>query len=210
MDFMEFLDVPELLRLERTSHTFYTYTNFKDVWRKKTLEEYPGDFIYKDSWKRTYLTRRFRANTSQNKWIPREIKLSTMIYSDHLFQSLYYSYCDIKEHWLEGDNIDIRNDLSCEDFRKDYEFANQPVVIRNIVNKWTAYKTWTWKYLEDKFGQKKFLCGGFKFAMKDYFSYLKNIQDDQILYLFDHLFANDTDLGDHYEVPKHLQEDLFK
>ena len=45
--------------------------------------------------------------------------------------------------WLSVDNIDRRSNLSVEDFIREYEEPNIPVVITDVACKWKGFGKWT-------------------------------------------------------------------
>jgi hypothetical protein len=51
--------------------------------------------------------------------------------------------------------IDIRENISGEDFRKNYYEPRVPLVIRNLSKDWPAYNKWNWEYLKQVAGDKK-------------------------------------------------------
>ncbi|MEP6513899.1 MAG: cupin-like domain-containing protein [Parafilimonas sp.] len=51
--------------------------------------------------------------------------------------------------------IDIRDDISAEEFREKYFLPKVPVVIRNLAKEWPAYRKWNWEYFKKVVGDKK-------------------------------------------------------
>ncbi len=51
--------------------------------------------------------------------------------------------------------IDIRDDISAEEFREKYFLPKVPVVIRNLAKEWPAYSKWNWEYFKKVVGDKK-------------------------------------------------------
>jgi hypothetical protein len=51
-------------------------------------------------------------------------------------------------------SVDIVNDISPEQFKKEYYNQNKPVVLRNLSKQWPAYTKWTWDYLKQVAGSK--------------------------------------------------------
>jgi len=92
------------------------------------------------------------------------------------------------------------------------EAKNKPVLITDVVKGWKAYKRWSLKDLESRYGDIDFQVGGNPMKMKDFFTYMEHpaLQDDQPLYLFDQYFEGDApDIASEYMVPKYFDEDLF-
>ena len=51
-------------------------------------------------------------------------------------------------------SVDVVNDISSEQFKKEYYTQNKPVVLRNLSKQWPAYTKWTWDYLKQVAGNK--------------------------------------------------------
>ncbi|RFM30424.1 cupin-like domain-containing protein [Deminuibacter soli] len=51
--------------------------------------------------------------------------------------------------------VDIVDEISGEDFKKNYYDLQKPVVIRNLSKEWIAYNKWTWEYFKEVVGDKK-------------------------------------------------------
>lgn len=64
------------------------------------------------------------------------------VYSDLLYQPWFLGHLEIDPEWLEADTIERRADLSLEDFRRDFELPNRPVVLTGAAAKWPAIGKW--------------------------------------------------------------------
>src|SRR5690348_10132340 len=51
-------------------------------------------------------------------------------------------------------SVDVMDDISSEQFKKEYYNQNKPVVLRNLSKQWPAYTKWTWDYLKQVAGNK--------------------------------------------------------
>ena len=51
-------------------------------------------------------------------------------------------------------SVDVVDDISSEQFKKEYYNQNKPVVLRNLSKQWPAYTKWTWEYLKQVAGTK--------------------------------------------------------
>ncbi len=51
--------------------------------------------------------------------------------------------------------VDVVNDISPEDFVKQYFTPGIPVVMRNLAKQWPAYDKWNWDYFISVVGDKK-------------------------------------------------------
>lgn len=51
--------------------------------------------------------------------------------------------------------VDIVDDISGEDFKKNYYDVQKPVVIRNLSKQWLAYNKWNWDYFKEVVGNKR-------------------------------------------------------
>lgn len=52
-------------------------------------------------------------------------------------------------------SVDVINDISPEDFKRNYYDTRKPLVMRNLAKPWPAYNKWTWDYLAEVAGTKK-------------------------------------------------------
>lgn len=57
-------------------------------------------------------------------------------YSDLLYQPWMCATIDIDPHWLHHDNLERRaaEDMSVEQFQREFEMPNQPVIIQGLVS----------------------------------------------------------------------------
>ena len=51
--------------------------------------------------------------------------------------------------------IDRIENISPEDFKKNYYLPQKPLVITGLAKKWPAYKKWNWEYFKQIVGDKK-------------------------------------------------------
>lgn len=131
-------------------------------------------------------------------------------YSDYLFQSWLCASLEIKPEWLSTDNIEKRDNLSVEEFIRDFEEPNKPVLLRGAMNSWPALKKWDREYLLKHAGDVDFVVGPIHLKMSDYYKYADVVEEERPLYIFDSKFAEKTpQLGADYEVPVYFREDLF-
>lgn len=54
---------------------------------------------------------------------------------------------------LQG--VDIVDQISASDFRRNYYLPKKPLVIRNMSKSWPAYEKWNWDYFKTLVGDKK-------------------------------------------------------
>jgi hypothetical protein len=67
--------------------------------------------------------------------LPRQPALKVNnFYSDLLYQPYYCATTPLREEWLQNNNVERRSELSLEDFRRQYEKPNKPVVITDVVS----------------------------------------------------------------------------
>jgi cupin-like protein len=59
-----------------------------------------------------------------------------------------------KNNQMQFCSVDVVNDISSEQFKKEYYNQNKPVVLRNLSKQWPAYTKWTWDYLKQVAGTK--------------------------------------------------------
>lgn len=51
--------------------------------------------------------------------------------------------------------VDIVDQISAEDFRKNYYLPGKPLIIRDLAKSWPAYNKWNWAYFKSIVGDKK-------------------------------------------------------
>lgn len=51
--------------------------------------------------------------------------------------------------------VAVVNDISAEDFKRNFFSTQTPVVIKNFSKKWPAYTKWNWDYFKEIVGDKK-------------------------------------------------------
>ncbi len=137
------------------------------------------------------------------------------IYSDLLHRQWACRVCDI-ERACAGffdpcgiDRID-GSSMNVKDFIEKYERRNVPVILTNIVNKWSAFKTWSWDYLESQAGDSVFRATSSTasrdayFTVREYRKYSLESQEEAPLYMFDRDFINKVHADQDYTVPCHF------
>jgi hypothetical protein len=51
--------------------------------------------------------------------------------------------------------VDVVDDISPEDFKKNYYQPMRPLVIRNLAKQWPAYEKWNWDYFKERVGNQR-------------------------------------------------------
>ncbi len=51
--------------------------------------------------------------------------------------------------------VTVVDDISPEDFKRNYFNTNTPIVIKNLAKQWPAYTKWNWDYFKEIVGHKK-------------------------------------------------------
>lgn len=113
--------------------------------------------------------------------------------------------------------IDCVDDISKEDFEKNYLNARRPLVIKNMAKNWPAYEKWSMDYMKTVVGDKlvplydsskadpskpiNAAATEMKFA--DYIDLIKNTPTDLRIFLFDPI-KQAPKLLDDYIAPKEL------
>lgn len=228
LEFLEYLDGPDLARLSRCSQMLYAFCHHNDLWKQLFFKEWDDtDFEFVDCWKVSYIRKRLAKRAKQRNDSEKTIPLDSIqhtrikvrnVFSDILYQPFLCATMPIQEEWLNsGEDIPrvSATTLTVEDFRNRFEIPNKPVIITDVVTKWPAYKKWNRSYFLDNYGDTIFSCGHFNLPLKKYFEYSDATEggaDDQPLYLFDKLFPRKDrapGLSQDYTVPEYFSEDLF-
>lgn len=55
---------------------------------------------------------------------------------------------------MQLQSVDVVDDISPEDFKKQYYYPMRPLVIRNLAKSWPAYEKWNWAYFKQLVGDQ--------------------------------------------------------
>ncbi|XP_028784919.1 F-box protein At5g06550 [Neltuma alba] len=194
--------------LATVSKSFYVFTSHEPLWRNLVLENLSGGFRYNGSWKSTYIGAYYPSFDASNSAI-QNFKVRDF-YSDYLFQSWLCANLEMKPEWLVRDNIVRKRGISVEEFVKNFEEPNRPVLLEGCLDNWDALKKWDRDYLVQLCGDVKFSVGPVEMRLEDYFEYSDHVREERPLYLFDPKFAEKVpNLDSQFDVPAYFQEDLF-
>ncbi|XP_076952896.1 arginine-specific demethylase JMJ22 [Bidens hawaiensis] len=207
LDILGLLEATHLGVLSTVSKSLYVFCNHEPIWKNLVLDSSPHGFLFKGSWKSTYVAKRYPNYYSKVGSLGLKVQ---DFYSDYLFQSWLCANLEMKDEWLVRDNIIRRKGISVDEFVRDFEGLNKPVLLEGCLDNWGAMKKWGRDYLVEVCGDVRFSVGPTQMTMNDYFVYADQAQEERPLYLFDPRFANKvTKLGQDYEVPVYFNEDLF-
>jgi len=53
------------------------------------------------------------------------------------------------------ENVDVVNDISKEDFQKNYFKKHKPLLIKNFASRWDAFDKWNLAYIREKAGDQE-------------------------------------------------------
>lgn len=67
-------------------------------------------------------------------YLPSSLLQVEGLYSDALYNRWYVAQLDM-ERWTGADTIERRSNLSLEEFIREYEIPNKPVIITDVVTK---------------------------------------------------------------------------
>lgn len=100
--------------------------------------------------------------------------------------------------------------MSVEDFRRQYEAPNKPVLLTDVVGGWPAFGKWTKEYLLDTLKGQDIVAGSYDMTFTAFLEYCSSQKDEMPLYLFDKNILKEVPLlAQDYQVPEYFQEDLF-
>ena len=183
-------------------------TDIDAPWKRIVLLKFGGHFRFKNaSWRETFI----HMTTKQHDIEHRPLRIPNF-YSDLIFRPYLCATMDMRDSWLRVDNVIRRSNLSRDDFIKDFETPNVPVVLTGAAKEWPAYQKWTHQYLTKVSGNKTFNCGGFQVTFENYVQYATSNKpfEDQPLYLFAKHFCDKIpSLEKDYDPPSLFGEDLF-
>lgn len=170
-DLFAFLSAKDLCALAPVSKAVYIFCHDDSLWRQHCLDRFKGDFRFQGTWRATY----------QHEVAPEyPIKHKPLIvqgfYSDELFQPWLCASADIDPSWAARNTVPRRSGLSVEDFVKQYETPNRPVILRDVVKDWPAFNgKWTKEALLEKYGETVYKCGRCDMKLKDYLQYADQV-----------------------------------
>ncbi|WP_285059407.1 cupin-like domain-containing protein [Pedobacter ginsengisoli] len=115
--------------------------------------------------------------------------------------------------------IDIVNDISKEDFEKNYLNTRKPLIIKNMSKTWPAYDKWTLDYMKTVVGDKTvplydsskadpskpINASAAEMKFEDYIELIKSMPTDLRIFLFDPI-RHAPKLLEDYRAPKELME----
>lgn len=52
-------------------------------------------------------------------------------------------------------SVDVVNDISKEDFQKNYFKKHKPLLIKNFANRWDAFDKWNFDFIREKAGEQE-------------------------------------------------------
>ncbi|KAJ0408254.1 hypothetical protein P43SY_004412 [Pythium insidiosum] len=209
LNLLGYLQAADLCALSTCSHACYVFASHDELWRTLVLEQMEGNFVPLKTWKQSYI----RTKTGSESLGANCKPLSVVgLYSDLLFQAFYCAAAPIEKSWIAKETIERRSatQLTLEEFKRDFETANRPVILTDCINKWPAMQRWSDEYLIETCGSQTFSAGGFQLSMAQYLHYSRTLVDDQPLFIFDKEFAAKVpQLAEDYDVPEYFQEDFF-
>lgn len=208
IDILGLLDAVSLARCATISRAMYVFCNYDELWKSLVLNEFAdASWEYEGTWQSTYES--LATKQSRNGYVrkPRRVE---RFYSDFLHRSWFCANLEIDPEWLEVDNIDRRSGLTLEEFRKEYEEPNKPVILTDVVPGWPAFQKWSREYLERALEGHDVMVGDSPMKLSSYYEYSKLQRDELPLYLFDKYFAKSSpQLAEDYGIPMLFAEDLF-
>ena len=113
--------------------------------------------------------------------------------------------------------IDIVDDISKEDFERNYLNARKPLIIKNMAKSWPAYEKWNLDYMKNVVGDKTvplydsskadpskpINASAAEMKFGDYIELIRNTPTDLRIFLFDPI-KQAPGLLDDYRAPKEL------
>ncbi|KAJ0266256.1 F-box protein [Hirschfeldia incana] len=207
LEILALLGAAHLGVLATVTKSLYVFANHEPLWRNLVLEELKGEFFFTGSWKSTYVA---AASSHKFESSGESVLKIRDFYSDYLFQSWLCANLEMRQEWLERDNIVRVRGISVEDFITKFEEPNKPVLLEGCLDDWPAVTKWTKEYLTKVSGDVEFAVGPVEMKLENYFRYSDGVTEERPLYLFDPKFAEKvTVLDSEYDVPVYFKEDLF-
>ena len=124
---------------------------------------------------------------------------------------------------MQLQTVDTVDNISAEDFKKNYYNTMEPLVIKNLSKDWPAYKKWTWDYFIDIVGEQE--VGVYNNIKSDAYTpintadaymkfgdYLKKVKAgplDLRIFLFN-IFQHAPQITGDFKWPEHLMKGFVK
>jgi oxalate decarboxylase/phosphoglucose isomerase-like protein (cupin superfamily) len=202
------LPVTMVVRMEQVSRAWYALARHDEDWKDRVLDTFGGQFRYTGDWRKTFI-QCFRPDFKLEERTP---VLAKGIYSDQLYQPWYYASVELAA-FVGADapeTVDRRHNLSLEDFIREYEQPNRPVIIADGAKHWPALTRWTKDELLKRYGKTIFRAERVDIQLEDYWNYAEQQCDESPLYLFDRDFTSRCpEMEQEFQVPVYFKEDLF-
>lgn len=207
----EMFDAKDLGKVCQVSRVAYAISHLSDLWKALVLQKVSEDssktieLKLRSSWRTTYLATFHRSTTYKHEPLAISGHYSDFFYQPHLCANI-----PLKKRWLSKDTVDRRADLTLDDFRREYEVPNVPVIITDVVTKWPAFGKWNTEFWRDTHGSLVVHMAGIDLPMSDYLDYAQSTTDEAPLIVFDKRFGEKApDLLQDFEVPLYFKDDLF-
>jgi hypothetical protein len=233
-----FLEPADLLACSAASWFLYALHEFPELWRALALLDLVDDdeklagFCYHGSWKQTVLRpARFPGKRWDEQVTPGLLRGGTAgqlasrpawakVASKKKHAAWYDTRREDLLQWpMNLAGVDRRDNLSREEFIREYERPNKPVVVTGAIDDWQARAAWRKDAFVAKYGEVPMRMNGrttngrrFRLRLFDYMAYAHSCNAEKYLYTFDKkvLDRDDEDICDDYELPPFLDpENLF-
>jgi len=218
VDFLGFLDAGSLATLCSVSKFLFVFASHEPLWRELTLRlSSSSNLKFKHTWKETLLGTKLESSP----------RCATVVYSDTLYRTWQYARTEISPTWLQYENVKVRDalDFGVDDFLEEFEKHNEPVLIKNALSTWGAFKRWgeapkpasenldtgniNLGYLEKIYSNKRFRAGPANLSLQEFVSYCQgpgSFSDEDPLYIFDSTFQEQMpSVVKDYSVPVYFK-----
>eukprot|EP01064_Diplonema_japonicum_P031041 TRINITY_DN5437_c0_g1_i1.p1 TRINITY_DN5437_c0_g1~~TRINITY_DN5437_c0_g1_i1.p1 ORF type:complete len:442 (+),score=60.96 TRINITY_DN5437_c0_g1_i1:90-1415(+) len=227
MKAMKYMEKEDILKMAGSCWFGYELQNNEELWKQRCLCEKKGlvknkvaQFTFKVNWKYTYC--RPQENTPPPPTPIQNHEISTPHYRFRKPEKTkwYRSGIDVRAIPLKGLRVPevSANDITKEEFFKEFDSQNKPVVITNAVEAW-GWNEWTKDGLLTRHKNTVFKTNGvttagktLRMTFKQYTEYCKYAwgRGEKPMYIFDNKFEERAkDLTNDYSIPPYFQTDLF-
>ncbi|KAI2085382.1 hypothetical protein LOZ36_004048 [Ophidiomyces ophidiicola] len=186
---LESLDEKALRAVGATCKALHAFTRSEDLWKTLFIETSPSDFIWRGTWRSTYLSLPDSKVASPD---------CSHLFSDALHRPFYCAHISLSPY---TENIPARNQISrlgnLTSTEFDDSWADRPFILTEPVKTWPVYKTWSIETLLKQYDKTLFRAEAVDWPLRTYVDYMNNNSDESPLYLFDRSFVSkmglDTD-----------------
>lgn len=224
--FSSLLSPLDLIRLERTSKSFYAFCRQDVHFKQALLQSTRGQLnTWRGTWRETYVEHLRAPNKSkQNDMAPALSPVKVGLYSDFLFQPALCAGFDPNTIYTTPSFKASIPYIDARTLKTSADLPQGPCIIQHAMDDWAAFnpppgqpqRKWTLSNLAERCPASRFRAEAVLSTLSNYATYARNcFTEDTPAYLFDSEFCSkaakeNVDFEQDFKVPQYFSSDLFK